>query len=161
MYAGCQFYTVTAAPASEVEEEAFLDVYHNCDIPLDVLSGLLSPSGSSVTLANFSINEDSGLACAGDAENSDAEAEEAAPVALGRGQRKKMAIRAHFGRSTNRCQAHKLEQACSNSNDARECIPNIYILKSLLLTLQLTMWLKIKIEWGWSLDNPVQFKLLG
>ncbi|KAJ6631471.1 hypothetical protein B0H10DRAFT_2183373 [Mycena sp. CBHHK59/15] len=87
MYAGYQFYTVKAAPASEVEEEAFLDVYHDCDIPLDVLSGLLSPSGSSVTPANFSVNEDGGLARAGDEENSDAEAEEAAPVALGRGQR--------------------------------------------------------------------------
>ncbi|KAJ6623830.1 hypothetical protein B0H10DRAFT_2213202 [Mycena sp. CBHHK59/15] len=66
-----------AAPvaASDVEEEPFLDVdvYDDCDIPFDVASG--------------------GLARAGDAEKSDAEAEEEAPiapVALGRSQRKKM-----------------------------------------------------------------------
>ncbi|KAJ6618089.1 hypothetical protein B0H10DRAFT_2189714 [Mycena sp. CBHHK59/15] len=86
MYAGCQFYTLTVAPVSKVEEEAFLDMYDDCDIPLDVLSSLLSPSGSSVTPANFYVNEDGGLACAGDTEISDAEAEEAAPVSLGRGQ---------------------------------------------------------------------------
>ncbi|KAJ6607874.1 hypothetical protein B0H10DRAFT_1955915 [Mycena sp. CBHHK59/15] len=69
---------MTVAPASEVEEEAFLDLdmYDNCDIPLDALSSLLAPSSSSATLANFSVDEDGpGLACAGDAEKSDAEAE--------------------------------------------------------------------------------------
>ncbi|KAJ6602307.1 hypothetical protein B0H10DRAFT_1958151 [Mycena sp. CBHHK59/15] len=79
---------MAVALASEAEE-AFLDVYHNCDIPLDVLSGLLSPSSSSATLANFSVNKDSGLAHAGVAENSDAKAEDAASIAL-LGQRKKM-----------------------------------------------------------------------
>ncbi|KAJ6558970.1 hypothetical protein B0H10DRAFT_1967124 [Mycena sp. CBHHK59/15] len=97
MYAGCQFYTVAVAPVSKAEEEAFLNVYNDCNIPLDVLSGLLSPSSSSATLANFSVNEDGGLACAGHAENSDAEAKDAAPVALGRGQHKKMGMTYYQG----------------------------------------------------------------
>ncbi|KAJ6606935.1 hypothetical protein B0H10DRAFT_2228429 [Mycena sp. CBHHK59/15] len=72
---------MAAAPASEAEE-AFLNVYDDCDIPLDVLSGLLSPSSSLATPANFSVSKDSGLACAGDAKNSDAEAKDAAPGSL-------------------------------------------------------------------------------
>ncbi|KAJ6537600.1 hypothetical protein B0H10DRAFT_1971726 [Mycena sp. CBHHK59/15] len=80
-----------AVPASDVEEEPFLnlDVYDDCDIPLDVVSGLLLSGGSSIA-ANFAVNQDGGLARAGDAEKSDAETDEAAPVVLGRGQRKKI-----------------------------------------------------------------------
>ncbi|KAJ6609132.1 hypothetical protein B0H10DRAFT_2226219 [Mycena sp. CBHHK59/15] len=80
-----------AVPASDIEVGPFLnlDVYDDCDIPLDVVSGLLLSGGSSIA-ANFAVNQDGGLARAGDAEKSDAETDEAAPVVLGRGQRKKM-----------------------------------------------------------------------
>ncbi|KAJ7470873.1 hypothetical protein FB451DRAFT_953720, partial [Mycena latifolia] len=63
-------------PSSDVEEEPFLDVdvYDDCDIPLDVVTGLLVSGSSSVT-AKFAVGENGGLARAGDAEKSDAEAE--------------------------------------------------------------------------------------
>ncbi|KAJ7473132.1 hypothetical protein B0H11DRAFT_1635825, partial [Mycena galericulata] len=82
---------VAPAPTSDVEEEPFLsvDVYDDCDIPLDVVSGLLVSGGSSIA-ENFAVDENGGLTRAGDAEKSDAEAEEAVPAVLGRGQRKKI-----------------------------------------------------------------------
>ncbi|KAJ7789162.1 hypothetical protein B0H14DRAFT_3574828 [Mycena olivaceomarginata] len=74
-------------------EEPFheVDVYDDCNIPLNVVSGLLASGSSSVT-PDFAVSEDGGLPRSGDAEKSDVEEElEAAPSApLGRGQRKKI-----------------------------------------------------------------------
>jgi hypothetical protein len=71
-----------------------VDVYDDCDIPLDVVSSHLSLGGSGVA-ENFSIGEDGGIARSGNAEASDAEEEE--PVILGRGQRKKTVARRYQG----------------------------------------------------------------
>ncbi|KAF8144186.1 hypothetical protein K438DRAFT_1783058 [Mycena galopus ATCC 62051] len=64
------------------------DVYDDCDIPLDVVSGLLA-AGSSTVTTGFAVSENGGLARSGDAEKSDAEEEIVPSLApLGRGQRK-------------------------------------------------------------------------
>ncbi|KAJ6459917.1 hypothetical protein C8R45DRAFT_1109289 [Mycena sanguinolenta] len=82
----------------EISEEAYTtrEVYDNCDIPLDVVSDHLQSGGSSVA-SNFTVSDDGGIARSGNAEASDAEDDEgpvdAAPPALGRGQRKKIAAR--------------------------------------------------------------------
>jgi hypothetical protein len=87
-----------ALPAGDaVEEEPFLDVdvYDDCDIPLDVLSDMLH--GVSAP-GKYSVDAEGGLTRSGDAERSDAEDDSeseavevapASPVILGRGQRKK------------------------------------------------------------------------
>ncbi|KAJ7114985.1 hypothetical protein C8R44DRAFT_881033 [Mycena epipterygia] len=78
----------------DVEEDPYLDVdiYDDCDIPLDVVSEFLTSSGTSIA-KNFTIGENGGLARAGDAEKSDAEADEVVPVVLGCGQRKRVGTR--------------------------------------------------------------------
>ncbi|KAF8135887.1 hypothetical protein K438DRAFT_1786774 [Mycena galopus ATCC 62051] len=72
---------IAVIPKSDVQEETFFqqDVYDDCDIPLDVVSGL--------------VGDDGGLTRAGDAEKSDPELEDAdvVPPALGHGQCKKVA----------------------------------------------------------------------
>ncbi|KAF8213892.1 hypothetical protein K438DRAFT_1927146 [Mycena galopus ATCC 62051] len=94
----------TTVPVSEIEAPFFEhDVYDDCDIPLDIVSGLLAAGSSSVT-AGFAVSENGGLARSGDAEKSDAE-EEAVPslAPLGRAQRKRIGTsryRGPFGRST-------------------------------------------------------------
>jgi hypothetical protein len=70
-----------------------VDVYDDCDIPLDVVSDHLCSSGSGVA-DNFSVSDDGGIARSGNAEASDAEDE---PVVLGRGQRKKTVARRYQG----------------------------------------------------------------
>ncbi|KAJ6622957.1 hypothetical protein B0H10DRAFT_1909748 [Mycena sp. CBHHK59/15] len=85
-------------PAGDaVEEEPFLNVnvYDDCDIPLDVLSDMLH--GVSAP-GKYSFDAEGGFTHSGDAEKSDAEDDSeseavevapASPVILGRGQRKK------------------------------------------------------------------------
>ena len=70
-------------------DDPYLDVevYDDCDIPFDVVSGHFSSGGSGIA-DNFSVGDDGGIARSGNAEASDAEDE---PVVLGRGQRKKTA----------------------------------------------------------------------
>lgn len=81
-------------PAEDIEEEPYLEsnVYDDCDIPLDVVSGLLSSGGSSIE-ANFAVDENGGIARSGSAETFDVEELDAEPEVLGRGQRKKLASR--------------------------------------------------------------------
>jgi hypothetical protein len=89
-------------PPADIEEEAYQDlaVYDDCDIPLDVVSGLLHSHGSAVA-ANFVIGENGGIARSGSAEDLDAEEEdldvEVEPVVLGRGQRKKIGAKCYGG----------------------------------------------------------------
>jgi hypothetical protein len=96
-------------PPADIEEEAYQDltVYDDCDIPLDVVSGLLHSRGSAVA-ANFVIGENGGIARSGSAEDLDAEEEdlnveeedldvEVEPVVLGRGQRKKIGPKRYDG----------------------------------------------------------------
>jgi hypothetical protein len=88
---------VTAPPVSDVEE-AFneLNVYNDCDIPLNVVSGLMA-SGTSSVAAVFTVGEDGGLVRAGDSEKSDAESEAPPSAPLGRGQRKKIGTSRYQG----------------------------------------------------------------
>ncbi|KAJ7898902.1 hypothetical protein B0H14DRAFT_3424240 [Mycena olivaceomarginata] len=81
---------VTAVPTSDIEEDAFLDldVYDDCNMPLDTVSDLFA-SGRSSVKANFAVGENGGLTRTVDAEKSDAEDEAASAAPLGRGQRKK------------------------------------------------------------------------
>ncbi|KAJ6561308.1 hypothetical protein B0H10DRAFT_2041511 [Mycena sp. CBHHK59/15] len=74
------------------------DVYDDCDIPLNVVSDHLLSGGSSIA-ANFAVDENGGIARSGNAETSDAEAEESdeALVVLGRGQRRKIVARRYQG----------------------------------------------------------------
>ncbi|KAJ6489087.1 hypothetical protein C8R45DRAFT_1143598 [Mycena sanguinolenta] len=94
--------SVTDLPAVDAEEEAYTtcEVYDDCDIPLDVVSDLLRSGGSSVA-SNSTVSDDGGIARYGNAEASNAEDGEgpvdAAPPALGRGQRKKIAARRYLG----------------------------------------------------------------
>ncbi|KAJ6464630.1 hypothetical protein C8R47DRAFT_69088 [Mycena vitilis] len=74
---------------------ANVDVYDDCDIPLDIVAAHLSSRGSSVA-ANFVVDADGGIARSGDAEASDGEVE-AEAVPLGRGQRKKTVSRRFQG----------------------------------------------------------------
>ncbi|KAJ7231814.1 hypothetical protein C8J57DRAFT_1242191 [Mycena rebaudengoi] len=70
-----------------------VDMYDDCDIPFDVVWGHLSSDGSGVA-DNFSVGDDGGIDRSGNAEVSDAEDE---LVVLGRGQRKKIAVRRYQG----------------------------------------------------------------
>ncbi|KAF7333774.1 ATP-binding cassette sub-family A member 6 [Mycena venus] len=96
-------------PASHVEEDPFLDhdVYDDCDIPVDVLAGILSGGSSVNTDFSVSVDENGGLARTGHAEKSDVEADEEPVIsaALGRGQRKKRleprAMTPHCGRDVS------------------------------------------------------------
>ncbi|KAJ6558715.1 hypothetical protein B0H10DRAFT_1846509 [Mycena sp. CBHHK59/15] len=75
-----------------------LDVYDDCDIPLDVVSGHLL-SGRASVAANFAVDAQGGITRSGQAETSDAEPEESdeALVVLGRGQRRKIVARRYQG----------------------------------------------------------------
>ncbi|KAJ7154527.1 hypothetical protein C8R46DRAFT_1041562 [Mycena filopes] len=89
----------SVAPASEIEEEAFtdVDVHDDSDIPLAVISSLLT-SGPASLAAEFAAGPTGGLVRTGDAEQSDTEAGPApAPVTLGRGQRKKIGTSRYQG----------------------------------------------------------------
>ncbi|KAJ6549874.1 hypothetical protein B0H19DRAFT_1159936 [Mycena capillaripes] len=70
-----------------------VDVYDDCDIPLEVVLGHLSSGGSGIA-DNFAVGDDGGITRSGNAEASDAEDE---PVVLGRGQRKKTVARRYQG----------------------------------------------------------------
>ncbi|KAJ7143887.1 hypothetical protein C8R44DRAFT_973698 [Mycena epipterygia] len=85
-----------AADPTEDVEDPYLDVniYDDCNIPLDVVSEFLTSSGTSVA-KNFTIGENGGLARAGDVEKSDLKADEVVPVVLGRGQRKRVGPRCY------------------------------------------------------------------
>jgi hypothetical protein len=86
--------------ADDVEQEVYLEsnVYDDCDIPLDVVSDHLLSGGSSIA-DNFVVGNDGGIARSGNAEASDAEADEPddEPVVLGRGQRKKIVAQRYQG----------------------------------------------------------------
>ncbi|KAJ7100367.1 hypothetical protein C8R44DRAFT_641928, partial [Mycena epipterygia] len=86
--------------ADDIEEEPYLDsnVYDDCDIPLDVVAGLLSSGGTSIA-TNFTIDDNGGIARSGTAEASDADSDsdEEEPSTLGRGQRRKIAARRYQG----------------------------------------------------------------
>ncbi|KAJ7308618.1 hypothetical protein DFH08DRAFT_823905 [Mycena albidolilacea] len=87
-------------PKSSVSdvEEAFneINVYDDCDISLNVVSGLMV-SGTSSVAADFTLGENGGLACTGDAEKSDAEGEAPPSAPLGRGQWKKIGTSRYQG----------------------------------------------------------------
>jgi hypothetical protein len=75
------------------------DVYDDCTIPLNIVSGLLAAGSSSVT-ASSAVSENSCLAlsCSGHAEKSDAEEEAApSPAPLVHGQWKKTGTSCYQG----------------------------------------------------------------
>ncbi|KAJ6621668.1 hypothetical protein B0H10DRAFT_2187938 [Mycena sp. CBHHK59/15] len=97
LHAELMLSSVPLPAGDAVKEEPFLNVnvYDDCDIPLDVLSDMLH--GVSAP-GKYSVDAEGGLTCSGDAEKSDAEDDSeseavevalASPVILRRGQRKK------------------------------------------------------------------------
>jgi hypothetical protein len=97
--------------SADIEEAPYadLDVYDDCDVPLDVVSDVLDPRRSTVA-ANFSVDENGGISRSGSAEDPEADSEsdlesdldvnaesDVEPVVLGRGQRKKTVSKRYQG----------------------------------------------------------------
>ncbi|KAJ7366074.1 hypothetical protein DFH08DRAFT_797077 [Mycena albidolilacea] len=78
-----------------LEQLDLLPVY-DCDISLNVVSGLMA-SGTSSVAADFAVGENGGLVRAGDTEKSHAEGEAPPSAPLGHGQRKKIGTSRYQG----------------------------------------------------------------
>ena len=83
--------------SADVEEPYGDTLYNDCDVPLGVLSYHLL-SGRSSVADNFIVGDDGGIPRSGNAEASEAKDEsDDVPVALGRGQRKRIAAQRYQG----------------------------------------------------------------
>ncbi|KAF8135952.1 hypothetical protein K438DRAFT_1997083 [Mycena galopus ATCC 62051] len=84
--------TDSVTPAGDENLFRDVDVYGDCDLPLDVVAQYITSGGSSVPDL-FSVGEDGSLARGDDAEKLDPEGE--TPAVLGRVQRKKIAVKCY------------------------------------------------------------------
>jgi hypothetical protein len=85
---------IQAGPNLEEEPYGESYVYNNCDVPLAIVSDHLLSGGSSIT-DTFVVGDDGGISRSGNAEASEAEDESDdndTPVAIGWGQRKRVAV---------------------------------------------------------------------